>query len=218
MYKEKLPADRVVFFSDAVFAIAMTLLVLEIKLPSSEELNQFTIAEILKRRFPNFIAFAISFIVTALFWRAHVVICRGLKEVSDRFLWINIFLLAFVVLMPFSTALFANFGYGSNTAFVFYSLNLAAIGLFHLWLTNHVHQLNTIKNEEQKLIQKNQVLRALIVIIIFISAACLSPFAPALSRYLFILIFVLQKFVDWRYKKRLKVLQPQPEISSTENL
>ncbi|MCU0382431.1 MAG: TMEM175 family protein [Cyclobacteriaceae bacterium] len=218
MYKEKLPADRVVFFSDAVFAIAMTLLVLEIKLPSAEELNQFTIAQILEKRIPNFIAFTISFLVTALFWRAHVVICKGLKEVSDRFLWIDIFLLGFVVLMPFSTALFANFGYGSNMAFVFYSLNLAAIGLFHLWLTVHVHSLIPAENEAQKLMQKNQVLRASIVVFVFICAACLSSVLPVLSRYLFFLIFAFQKLADWRYKKRLKLLQPQPEIQSTENL
>jgi uncharacterized membrane protein len=120
--------------------------------------------------------------------------------------------------MSCSAALFANFGYGSKTAFVFYSPNLAAIGLFHVWLTKHVHRINGTENEEQKLTNRNQIIRALIVVIVFVNAACVSSELPVISRYLFFLIFVLQKIADWRNKKRLKLLQPQPEIQSTENL
>lgn len=199
--KTNLPADRVLFFSDAVFAIAMTLLILEIDLPTIAELENFSVLEILRMRIPQFIGFVLSFLVTALFWRAHVLICKPLKEVSDRFVWLNILLLLFVVLMPYSTALYSSYGYSSNVAFSFYSLNLAAIGLFHLLIIYQVYKQEPVTSEDELKYKKWQVRRSIAVVFIFSISAPLAWWTPTLARYLFIGIFLVHFLLDRQYRK-----------------
>jgi uncharacterized membrane protein len=202
MFINKFPPERTIFFSDAVFAIAMTLLVLEIKLPSLAEAKSLGIDEILLNRIPNFICFAISFIVTALFWKAHMVTCTYVKTVSNRFVWINIWLLFFVVVMPFTTALYANYGFMDNIAFSFYCLNIAVIGFFNYLLMSHVIKTEDLKNVLGDATVRWTKSRALIVPAVFIFAIVLALFAPFTSRYAFILIFILQAIGDRRYKKK----------------
>jgi uncharacterized membrane protein len=214
MLINKFAPERTVFFSDAVFAIAMTLLVLEIKLPSMTEAQSLGIGEILINRIPNFICFGISFMVTALFWKAHMVTCSYVKVVSVRFVWINIWLLFFVVVMPFTTALYGNYGFMDNIAFSLYCLNIAVIGVFNFWLMVHVIKAENL-NET---LGTNSVTwakrRALIVPIVFTLAIILAFFSTFLSRYAFILIFVLQAIGDRMYKKKQNQLSAEQESAA----
>lgn len=166
------------------------------------EAQSLGIDDILLNRIPNFICFAISFIVTALFWKAHMVTCTYVKTVSNRFIWINIWLLFFVVVMPFTTALYANYGFMDNIAFSFYCLNIAVIGIFNYLLMAHVVKTEDLKNALGEAAVKWSKRRALIVPAVFILAIVLAMFAPFTSRYAFILIFILQAIGDSIYKKK----------------
>src|SRR5215213_2388076 len=112
----KYPHDRVVFFSDAVFAIAITLLVIEIKVPTHDQVHGLGVAGSLYNLIPLFIGYLVSFVVTALFWKSHLQLCRDIKSFDTKLIWLNIFLLLFVGLMPFSTALYSE-NFGNNIAF-----------------------------------------------------------------------------------------------------
>lgn len=217
MLINKFAPERTVFFSDAVFAIAMTLLVLEIKLPSITEAESLGIDEILSNRIPNFICFAISFIVTALFWRAHMVTCTYVKSVSNRFVWINIWLLFFVVVMPFTTALYANYGFMDNIAFSLYCLNIAVIGIFNYLLMAHVIKTEDLIKTLGEAAVRWSKRRALIVPVVFVLAIVLAMVAPMTSRYAFILIFVLQAIGDRMYKKKQKQLSAE-QVQAAENI
>ncbi|NBP68560.1 MAG: DUF1211 domain-containing protein [Cytophagia bacterium] len=217
MLINKFAPERTVFFSDAVFAIAMTLLVLEIKLPSITEAESLGIDEILSNRIPNFICFAISFIVTALFWRAHMVTCTYVKSVNNRFVWINIWLLFFVVVMPFTTALYANYGFMDNIAFSLYCLNIAVIGIFNYLLMAHVIKTEDLIKTLGEAAVRWSKRRALIVPVVFVLAIVLALVAPMTSRYAFILIFVLQAIGDRMYKKKQKQLSAEQEPAA-ENI
>lgn len=216
MLINKFPPERTIFFSDAVFAIAMTLLVLEIKLPSIAEAQSLGIDDILINRIPNFICFVISFIVTALFWRSHMVTCTYVKTVSNRFVWINIWLLLFVVVMPFTTALYANYGFMDNIAFSFYCLNIAVIGIFNYWLMNHVIKTENLFDVLGSDLIKWVKRRTLIVPIIFSLAIVLAMVAPMTSRYAFILIFVLQAIGDQIYRRKQKNLLVAQAVEQEE--
>jgi len=63
----RFPSDRVNNFCDAVFAIAMTLLILEIKIPTTTDLTSYETLGVMRRLIPSFIGFFISFLVTALY-------------------------------------------------------------------------------------------------------------------------------------------------------
>lgn len=204
LIENKLPVDRTIFFSDAVFAIAMTLLILEIKLPTREEVETLGIANILVKRIPNFIGFTVSFLVTALFWKAHLQTCAMAKEVTSRFLWINIWLLFFVVLMPFSTALYSSFGFLNNVAFGFYCINLALMGFLNYWLMMHVIKSQQLDKTSDARALRWKKRRALTVPVVFLLCILVALVSVPLSRYAFILIFVFQTIGDWHHRKSMK--------------
>jgi len=194
------PHERIVFFSDAVFAIAITLLIIEIKVPSHVVLHEIGVGGALNKLIPLFTGFVVSFLVTGLFWKAHLIICQRIKHFDHKLLWINIFLLLFVALMPFSTAFYSE-NFNLNGSFIFYCLNLAAIGFFSFWMTAYSIKKENIASQVGSRYANWIKLRALISPLIFLLCIALTFLSPFLSRFSFILIFVFQSIGDRIYKK-----------------
>ncbi|WP_420573430.1 TMEM175 family protein [Kordia sp.] len=194
--------SRVVSFSDAVFSIAMTLLVLEVAIPGAEEANSSTLGAILGNRIPSFIGLLVSFLVTALYWIAHMRIMRYVKEVSYTLLWLNIFLLLFIVLLPFSTGLYVK-GFNTVSPFAFYCFNLSAIGFFNFlmirYIAKHEDSVSLIVGQSEKT-------RALMSMFIWILSGILAFVLPLVSRFVFVLIFILQPFINRHFKKKSEKL------------
>src|SRR5689334_22036352 len=109
MSKEKnLELDRLVFFSDAVVAIAITLLALDLRIEKGEELSKLSFAAI-GHLWPKFAAFLLSFILIAVFWKVHHKFFFHIRKIDVNLLWFNIFWLLFIVLLPFTTTLISNY-------------------------------------------------------------------------------------------------------------
>ena len=126
--------ERLVFFSDAVFAIAITLLVLEIKvphLPGNATSHDFVVA--LAGIAPSLFAFVLSFLVIGLFWMGHHRIFAHAHTYDSRVLWPNMLFLMAIAFMPFATAFF-----GANTNHfvpnLLYNLTLLGCGVLACWL------------------------------------------------------------------------------------
>ncbi len=79
--------DRIVMLSDGVFAIAITLLVLDISLPNG--VNSSDVSAIVRSLLPHFIGYTISFIVIAGYWLGHRRIMKVMTHVDHNFLWLN---------------------------------------------------------------------------------------------------------------------------------
>jgi uncharacterized membrane protein len=97
--------ERLLAFSDGVLAIIITLMILEIKLPSLPE--HPTAADIhvgFTRLLPHFLAYVLSFTVLAIFWINHHSLFLTVREVSVKLLWHNCIVLFFASLVPFTTA------------------------------------------------------------------------------------------------------------------
>lgn len=116
---------RLKSFSDGVFAIAATLLAFNVHLPDAGE-KPF--AAMLEQLEPQILAFLISFVVAAVYWRNHNRMFAHLDEVDSRLNQINMALLAAVCLMPFATGLIAG-SKPSLGAFTVYAAAMALIGL-----------------------------------------------------------------------------------------
>lgn len=136
--------DRIINFSDSVFAFAATLLVLKIDLPQIPPdllATQFT-TELLKL-WPAYAANFVSFLVIAYYWRVHHKLFILIKRYDNFVIWLNIFILIFVAFLPFPIDLFGNYP-TVVPVIIFYTLSIAVVGilLLTLWLyASYQHRL-----------------------------------------------------------------------------
>lgn len=109
----KMPKDegtgRIEAFSDGVFAIAITLLVLEIKVPAHTGAEQHGLTQLLLALWPSYLAFITSFIAILVIWVKHHWMFTLIKRTDPAFLYLNGLLLFFITLLPFPTALLAEY-------------------------------------------------------------------------------------------------------------
>lgn len=105
---EEKETGRVEAFSDGVFGIAMTLLVLEIRVPPPDTLSGHLLDALL-RQWPSYVAYVISFVVIAIMWINHHNIFKFIKRTDNLFLLLNALLLMVICLVDFSTALLADY-------------------------------------------------------------------------------------------------------------
>ena len=99
---------RLETFSDGVFAIAITLLILEISVPSTHDAS--TVAELwraLLERWPSYFAFLLSFLTIYVAWSGHHLMLQQVKTVTLPLVWANAFFLLVITFLPFPTALVA---------------------------------------------------------------------------------------------------------------
>lgn len=132
MNKQRLEA-----FSDGVFAIAITLLVLDIRLP---EIDYTQFSAYLPHLLPNFLSYIMSFIVIGLYWIFHHQYTDRLTTINRPFLFLNLLNLLIISFMPFPTSLLGRFPF-STIPMLIYGLTLMAANvtgfLTLLYLTHH---------------------------------------------------------------------------------
>ncbi len=118
--------ERIVFFSDAVFAIAITLLSIDLRLPDLPPgQSDASFLAALGGLVPSFGAFILSFIVIAAYWIGHYRTMRYVTDPDGRFVAINFAFLFCIVLMPFATSIIATEGDLASGAIVYASLGVA---------------------------------------------------------------------------------------------
>src|SRR6201996_7377476 len=132
MKEKKLELERLVFFSDAIVAIAITILVFNLKI-TGDDAKHFTFADLLQA-WPKFIAFFLSFFIIALFWKLHHQFFFYIRIIDDALLWNNVAWLLFLVLLPFSTTLMS-MHFKAPAAMVVYCSNVLFINFFqnNIW-------------------------------------------------------------------------------------
>ena len=123
--------SRIVAFSDGVFAIAITLLVLTLDIP--EHLHGESVADALWDQRENLLAYALSFAVIGRFWIVHHRFFSTVTGFDGRLIGLNIFYLAWIVLLPFSSKVLGDHG-GETAAVVLYAVNLSGVVLTGLWM------------------------------------------------------------------------------------
>ncbi|MFD1789848.1 TMEM175 family protein [Sphingomonas floccifaciens] len=126
----KAQLERMAFFSDAVFAIAMTLLVVEVKLPHIARFDDVSLANALLAIIPSYVGFLVSFLVLARFWVSHHVVLGELRPTNTRLLWANLMLLLAVAFIPFPTAVVAEYAQ-LRVGVGFYAVWLVLLGLLN---------------------------------------------------------------------------------------
>src|ERR1051325_2409552 len=117
---EKYKLDRLIFFSDAVFAIVLTLLVLEIHIPeikapdSAAELWQTILSMA-----PRFYCFLLSFAVITINWVAHHHFYGLVRKADSNLIWFNSLMLLIICFLPFPAALIGEYPFNKTALFLF---------------------------------------------------------------------------------------------------
>lgn len=104
---EEKETTRTEAFSDGVFAIAITLLILEIRVPHAGEGE--SLVDLLLKQWPSYMAYIVSFMVIAVMWVNHHNLFKYIRRVDNVFLFINSVLLMIVTAFNFSTTLLADY-------------------------------------------------------------------------------------------------------------
>jgi uncharacterized membrane protein len=135
MKEKNLELERLVFFCDAVVAIAITLLVFNLKIVDVTN-GHLSFNDILKP-WKTFLAFFLSFANIASFWKNHHVFFTHIKKIDEPLLWFNIFWLFFIVLLPFTTSLVSSYFFDTPAIFI-YCLNIFIITIFQNSIWDYV--------------------------------------------------------------------------------
>ena len=133
--------NRIVAFTDGVFSIAITLLVLTLEIPKGGDLGA-----LLADRGDQFFAYFLSFAVLARLWLAHHRFYGSVARFDGRLIALNLFYLAFVALLPFSTELLGNYS-SESLAVALYAVNLTIISIGFVAQVTHVYRSNLIRDD-----------------------------------------------------------------------
>ena len=150
--KKEFQLERMILFSDAVFAIAITLLVIEIKIPEiHENVSDKALLNKLWELLPKFIGFLISFGLIGIYWTVHHRMFGFVTSYTNKLLFLNLVFICFIALMPFSTGFYSEYAGPElfreqlKVPLTFYVLNFCCVGFanYLMWLhvTNHKNKV-----------------------------------------------------------------------------
>ena len=171
--------DRLHALTDGIFAIAMTLLVLELKIPEIHHATNDQLLQTLGANYKLFLSYLLSFTALFLYWRAHnFIVSVVAKNLDTNLVNINVIFLFFIGLVPFSTYFLGLYA-DTQVAIIVYALTLIAIGLTLLGMRMYTEKSQNIEALERSHHEKvNGILRLILPVVAAIVAIPLS-FASA---------------------------------------
>ncbi len=185
--RERLGLERLIFFSDAVFAIAITLLALEVRLPSGAgQLNNAQLFSELIGMWPKYLAYIISFLVIGSFWVAHHRKFLLIRRYDARLITFNMLILMVVAFVPFPSAVMSDSG--SRTATILYALTMILGSLLFLVLWRHAQKANLIDAQVTQQQRRREYYSPFFTMGIFLVSIGVSYLNTGLVRLLWILI------------------------------
>ncbi|MEO7769273.1 MAG: TMEM175 family protein [Ferruginibacter sp.] len=205
--KKEFQLERMILFSDAVFAIAITLLVIEMKIPEipGEVISEKALANSLSHLIPKFIGFLISFMIIGLYWTVHHRLFGYVINYNQRLLWLNLLFLMAVALMPFSTAFYSEYVFMLlKSPVIIYASNICFLGIMNFVLWKYVSKPERKLTEGlSQPVARYFSLRAIAIPMIFFTMAITYLFIPRFAIIIPMLIPVVMKIIFNPMKKKL---------------
>ena len=205
--KKEFQLERLILFSDAVFAIAITLLVIEIKIPEIHEkpVTENAVLQKLAELIPKFVGFLVSFLLIGQYWIVHHRMFSFVINFTDRLIWLNILFLFAIALMPFSTGFYSEYVLrGVVTPVIFYTGNIALLGLANFLMWRYLsNQKNNLTENLTPALAKYFSLRALTVPIIFVIFSFVYLYNPTIAFFIPMLIPLILRLIFNPMKKKI---------------
>ena len=181
---------RLVTLTDGVLSIAMTLLVLDIRLPvAAANLADGPLWGELVGILPQVYSYGLSFMVIAVLWVSHVQKFRHLKKMTALMVWLNILFLLGVGIVPFTTSLLAENGNAVSTAV--YAVGMAFASLTLAMMSVHVRLTGLVEDGAEPGHMRSVSILQFGTAIIFLTSAGLAFINPSWAKYLWLLLIPL---------------------------
>ncbi len=184
---DSLGLERIIFFSDAVFAIAVTLLALDIRLPDgSVILTEGQLRDQILGMWQTYLGYFISFMVIGIFWMAHHRKFRLIRSYDSRLMLLNLLLLLVVAFLPFPSSLLSK--YPERVATNFYSLVMILgemlLGLLWWYASRNNRLTDPHLDPEQRRRQFINPIATSLIFLLSMGIAYLNPTLAMLSWFL----------------------------------
>jgi uncharacterized membrane protein len=182
--------ERVSALSDGVFAVAITLLVLSIAVPTIRgTVTNSKLAHGLAQVWPHFFAYVLSFVIIGMFWISHHALFSVIRRVDRTLIWMNMFYLLLIVFMPYPTNLLSLYGQ-TMVATVMYAAVLGAAGLLQAAMGFYATRGHRLVDDEFDLRYAGEYLRnSLIMFAVFIISIGIAFASPTAAQYFWIALF-----------------------------
>ncbi len=215
-HKEKFQMERIALFSDAIFAIAITLLIIEIKVPESEggKVTDRTIVINLMHTIPQFVGFFMSFLVIGLYWMAHHRLFRYVVRSSQKLISNNLLFLLPIVMMPFSTVFLSEHYFSQlHVPLIVYTINICFTGFcsYRLWKIVGTPKYELSQGLEKPILKYNTT-RALTTPIVFILVTLVSFIDPRMAYMVLPVMPFISTIIKQRFKKKYPHLWQQHHL------
>ncbi|MFE0507941.1 TMEM175 family protein [Peribacillus butanolivorans] len=166
------PSERTVTYVDAIFAITLTLLVIDIKIP--EPIRGGNLIEILSNEGTSFISFLISFVAISVYWFNHHTMFHYIKKIDHTLIFLNMALMLDVIVIPFCASILGQYidvgGWDSKVAALIYGgwILLGAIPFNLVWgyVLKHKELLHEDFDVDDLVIMKNYFNRGVYIYLI----------------------------------------------------
>ena len=214
--------ERIILFSDAVFAIAITLLIIEIKFPELPE-NYRESPDLFKMFKPTiiqFLGFFLSFFFIGLSWSRHLRMFRYLKAYDNGVIFRNLLSLMFIVTFPFVASGITHFSPGFVFPYILYIGNIMLMAISNYLLAHYIFKhkpslcapAHEIEKNYIYLQSKGYAITLLLSFTIVLSTALLSNFN---NRYILISFYPIGLFAIFM-RRWLKKYKPKKEVAMGE--
>ena len=191
-----LDLDRVVYFSDAVFAIAMTVLVLSIRVPT---VDRSRVGDALRHLVPAVLSYFVSFAVIALFWLAHHRLFHYVRRLDPAMIRLNLVLLALIAILPFPTDVLGRYG-DTRIATMAYAAAVAAAGTVSALLWWHASRTpGLLREDTPRAYIVHSDLRGIIVPIVFALTIPVALWNVEVAKYMWFLIIPTRIVLSRRF-------------------
>jgi uncharacterized membrane protein len=165
---------RVLTFNDGLYAIAMTLLIVSIAVPTISDSNSVgDLADALNDLTPNFVSFFISFVVIGRYWIAHHLFVSLLGAMDQAFIFLNLIYLAFIAFLPFPTALLGEY-FENPLSVAIYATNVAIVSGMEVALFRRAYRADLLRQRLTPEVYRYGVIASLSPVLFFLLSI---PFA-----------------------------------------
>jgi TMEM175 potassium channel family protein len=196
VFEDKTGLERIMFFSDAVMAIAITLLVIELRVPEIvRELVNTQLLSALLKLWPRIVSYILSFAIISNYWLYHHRTFRNIRRYDYHLIMLNLIYLFFVALLPFSTRLLGFYPY-TRLAIVIYSINVFPLGVVMFEILRYAYVGNRLIDESIMSAEIQLLIRfTRRGATVFIFCIILSIIFPKVTFILWLLAFIGRSFL-----------------------